>query len=129
MALSGKSNGLLTRTLYKLKSGDGYDQFEEASDHDAISEDIETEAVLGYEGDRAVLAISQKLDDMPTSVVLNARRRRMIIVQQNGSNVFTRLQVSDDDIDKLQRVKRITIVTQVGDEKLRHYLPLQIRFN
>ena len=129
MALSEKSNGLLTRTLYKLIGRDGNDQSADMADTDTIAEDIEADAVLAYEEDRAVLVIDQKLDDMPTSAVLNARRRRMIVIQQNGSNVFTRLQVTDDDIDKLQRVRRITIVTQVGDEKIRHYLPLQIRLN
>lgn len=99
------------------------------ADADPVSEDIEADAVLAFEEDRAVLAINQTLDDMPTQAVLNARRRRMIVIQQSGGNVYTRLQVSDDDIDKLRHVKRITIVTQVGNEKIRHYLPLQIRLN
>mgnify|MGYP006439412911 CR=1 FL=1 len=129
MDYSGKSKGLLTKTLYKLKGRDGDRPFNDMGDQDPVAEDIEADAVLGYEEDRAVLAIDQRLDDMPARAVLNARRRRMIVIQQNGGNVFTRLQISDDDIEKLHRVKRITIVTKVGDEKIRHYLPLQIRLN
>ncbi len=77
--------------------------------------------------DRLILVVDTDLHDVPVWADWDRTQNVIGIAQQNGAYATLSIKIEKDQMDMLKMVKRITVVTKVGDMNIVHHVPFIVR--
>lgn len=109
--------------------GDVADVYPREDDVEKIGTDgvINAGIAVVRKGDRLVLAVDCDFGDMPTWVEFDADVSQFSIAQNSGAVAHLSSTISEGQADELKILKKLMLVSNMGEEKVAHHVPFVVR--